>query len=298
VENMRAAIAALNAQLAETETPTRASGSNAGATPAEMDERAKAKQEEIEKARKARQEELDKANKDLAEKRTAAAPDQKALDEARAALKEKKAALRNVTKDPDASVADRAAAKKAVEEAQKGVETKADTPALRELAKFKGVADVASAALQQVSEMIPGGSLRVTSASSRFVTMRQDFNPPLVIGFHAFDREIRFSKEQGLHLGPPIATQQKLLDAKPPVITLDSNNSAQAKNLRGTVRKFHNREPEKIKALDAVRLKLYPASEALGFGTWLQSAPEAQVELFMRASDIPLPEATGTPERP
>lgn len=52
------------------------------------------------------------------------------------------------------------------------------------------------------SNMIPGGSLRVAAASSRFITLEQEFDPPLVIGYLGFDCEIR---ENGL-LGPPIPT--------------------------------------------------------------------------------------------
>lgn len=50
--------------------------------------------------------------------------------------------------------------------------------------------------------MIPGGSLRVSAASSRFISMQQDFDPPLVIGYLGFDCEIR----PGGAIGPPIPT--------------------------------------------------------------------------------------------
>jgi hypothetical protein len=122
--------------------------------------------------------------------------------------------------------------------------------------------------------------------------MRQEFEMPLVIGYHGFDREILFSRGQGLHLGPPVATQRQILDPAPPVVTLSSNNSPRAVQLRQAVRAWHNNEAEKIRQLNTTRLKLYPNSRASGFGAWLQTVPEGQVEMLMRASDIPMPPAS------
>jgi len=70
------------------------------------------------------------------------------------------------------------------------------------------LADVAPApaapdgAFPGANNIIPGGSLRVAAASSRFITLEQEFDPPLVIGYLGFDCEIR---EDG-RLGPPIPT--------------------------------------------------------------------------------------------
>jgi hypothetical protein len=292
VENQRAAVAALNAQLAESQVPTRASGSNAGATPAEADERTKAKLEERERLRKERREELDKADKALEESRTKAAPDREALDKARQTLREKRDELGKLSRDPNATPDKLAEAEKAVEDARADVEAKGATDALKSLARARGVADVAKLALDEVASVVPGGSLRVTSASSRLVTMRQEFEMPLVIGYHAFDREILFSRDQGLHLGPPVATQRQILDPAPPVVTLSSNNSPRAVQLRQAVRAWHNNEAEKIRQMNATRLKLYPNSRASGFGAWLQTVPEGQVEMLMRAADVPVPPAS------
>jgi hypothetical protein len=294
VENMRAAIATLNAQLAESQNPTRASGSNEGATPEQMDERAKAKQKALEEARQARQAELDKANQDLADKRKAAEADQKALDDARQALADRRAALRTVKNDPGATPQQREDARKAVAAAEKDVDAKGATDALKALAASKGTADVAQAALDQVASVLPGGSLRVTAASSRFVTMRQDFNPPLIIGYLAFDREILFSENRGVFLGPPVATQQQILDrtAPPAAITVDSNNSSRAIQLRKAIRDHYRGDDAKRDGVNAFRLKLYPDSAQLGGLTpWLQAAPESQLEMLMRAADIPVPPA-------
>lgn len=74
------------------------------------------------------------------------------------------------------------------------------------VATAQGGVDAARAALGTLTQVLPGGSLRVTSASSRFITMQQDFNPPLVIGYLGFDVAIY---EGGL-IGPPIPTHARL----------------------------------------------------------------------------------------
>jgi len=50
--------------------------------------------------------------------------------------------------------------------------------------------------------LIPGGSVRITAASSRFIALQQEFDPPLVIGYLGFDCEIW---PDGV-IGPPIPT--------------------------------------------------------------------------------------------
>jgi hypothetical protein len=55
-------------------------------------------------------------------------------------------------------------------------------------------------------QMLPGGSLRVSAASSRFVSLRETFPYPLVIGYLGFDCTIL----PGGVLGPPIPTHSRL----------------------------------------------------------------------------------------
>jgi hypothetical protein len=50
--------------------------------------------------------------------------------------------------------------------------------------------------------LLPGGSLRLTAASARTISMRETFDPPLTIGYLGFDCAIL----QGGFLGPPIST--------------------------------------------------------------------------------------------
>jgi hypothetical protein len=52
----------------------------------------------------------------------------------------------------------------------------------------------------------PGGSVRVSAASARFISLQQDFDPPLVIGYLGFDVAIR----GGGQIGPPIPTHAQI----------------------------------------------------------------------------------------
>jgi hypothetical protein len=76
----------------------------------------------------------------------------------------------------------------------------------KSVATAQGKLDAARSALDSVAQVVPGGSLRVTAASSRFITMREDFDPPLVIGYLAFDIAILANGE----IGPPIPTHSQL----------------------------------------------------------------------------------------
>ena len=64
----------------------------------------------------------------------------------------------------------------------------------------------AEAAVQAVAGAAPGGSLRVTAASSRYIALQQDFDPPLVIGYLGFDVAIL----EGGEIGPPIPTHARI----------------------------------------------------------------------------------------
>jgi hypothetical protein len=60
----------------------------------------------------------------------------------------------------------------------------------------------AMAAKNAAGNLLPGGSLRLTAASGRTISMRETFNPPLVIGYLGFDCVIGRAGQ----LGPPIPT--------------------------------------------------------------------------------------------
>ncbi len=60
----------------------------------------------------------------------------------------------------------------------------------------------ALAAKDATGNLLPGGSLRLTAASGRTVSMNETFDPPLTIGYIGFDCTI----QRGGQLGPPIPT--------------------------------------------------------------------------------------------
>jgi hypothetical protein len=64
----------------------------------------------------------------------------------------------------------------------------------------------AQGAKDAAGKMLPGGSLRVTSASSRAITLHETFDYPLVIGYLGFDCVI----QRGGMLGSPIPTHSLL----------------------------------------------------------------------------------------
>lgn len=60
----------------------------------------------------------------------------------------------------------------------------------------------ALAAKDAAGNVLPGGSLRLTSASGRTISMRETFDPPLTIGYIGFDCTI----QRGGQLGRPVPT--------------------------------------------------------------------------------------------
>jgi len=67
----------------------------------------------------------------------------------------------------------------------------------------------ALSAKDTAGNLLPGGSLRLTAASGRTISMRETFNPPLTIGYIGFDCAI----ERDGRIGPPVPTFS-LLDRK------------------------------------------------------------------------------------
>jgi hypothetical protein len=65
-------------------------------------------------------------------------------------------------------------------------------------------------AINLVADNLPGGKIKVASASSRSITLSETFPRPLVIGYIGFDMQIL----EGGRLGPPISTLAQLTSAK------------------------------------------------------------------------------------
>ncbi len=66
--------------------------------------------------------------------------------------------------------------------------------------------DMLQKATSATDKFLPGGSLRLAAASSRTVTLQEQFDPPVVLGYLGFDCSIG---EDG-SLGPPIPTHAHL----------------------------------------------------------------------------------------
>lgn len=71
---------------------------------------------------------------------------------------------------------------------------------------IKEINDMLAGAAGDATNVLPGGSLRVTSASARSVSMRETFARPLVVGYLGFDYPIL----RGGELGRPIPTHSAL----------------------------------------------------------------------------------------
>ena len=62
--------------------------------------------------------------------------------------------------------------------------------------------DLLQKATSATDKFAPGGSLRLAAASSRTITLQEEFNPPLILGYLGFDCAI----DENGKLAPPIPT--------------------------------------------------------------------------------------------
>jgi hypothetical protein len=70
----------------------------------------------------------------------------------------------------------------------------------------KIVSEAARAAAEGTGGFLPGGSLRLTGASARTVSLKEEFDPPVILGYLGFDVVLH----PGGVLGPPIPTHAVL----------------------------------------------------------------------------------------
>lgn len=82
--------------------------------------------------------------------------------------------------------------------------------------------------------LLPGGSLRVSAASSRSISMSETFPRPLIIGYLGFDMPIQVGGE----LGPPVPTYAVLTGELTPAISLSF--TAETAELRNFIRSNRN----------------------------------------------------------
>lgn len=64
---------------------------------------------------------------------------------------------------------------------------------------------------------LPGASVQFTSAAERSVSFKQTFTTPIVVGYHAFDVEIRY----GGKVGAPMSTLERIDGSTPVLVNFD-----------------------------------------------------------------------------
>lgn len=219
----------LNAMLADRDAPTHRSSSDEGLNAPELAARAKARAEARAAELAARERDRQTAGDEVETARGAARPHRDSLEAARAELAQRNAELEAAAVSLEAARADAAAVSAAedairdaaaarVREAEATLAAAHDNvkqanatvteqeteyaPLARALAEKQGRYDVAQLAVDRLASLAPGGSARFTAVSSRSVSMEESFDPPLVIGYLAFDVAIG----PGGMLGAPIPT--------------------------------------------------------------------------------------------
>ncbi|MGP1345826.1 MAG: hypothetical protein ACTS3F_04050 [Phycisphaerales bacterium] len=303
--NYRSAIASTNAMLAGAGTPVRRSGSNAGLSAAEV--RAKTEEEQLalaeERARRATV--LEESQTAFNNANTAAGPALKLVKtkESEVAAAEqtladaRAVAAATVGLPPEAP--ERVAALKAVAEAEAALgarrqelETARQDPKITERAQALGRLEVAKLGVDELTRLAPGGSVRVAAASSRFIALKQEFDPPLVIGYLAFDLEIL----EGGALGPPIPTHARLdreseRALNPPLPAdrmVQTNPTPEATARRAAIREWTSQNPSNQQRADAERKRLFPERASMPYSPWLQSAGVDDLRCLMEALKIGL----------
>lgn len=93
-----------------------------------------------------------------------------------------------------------------------GADKEIALPILKDKAAAQNYQDTLSVFNNLLNDQLPGGKVKVASASSRSVTLNEHFDRPLVIGYVGFDMPIL----EGGRLGAPISTLAQLTDV--PVI--------------------------------------------------------------------------------
>lgn len=216
-QNYEQGLERLNSMLADRDVPTHASGDDSNLTPAEIKQKREARAAELKTRRDAAVAERDKAKGPAADAAKARDEARKPLDQNIRAVADKdreidlkSAALEKARKD-GANEADLTRLENELDAAKAQRKQLADAqPALQkdwsdkaaEAAKKAGTLEVAEQAVSGLMQALPGGSLRVSAAASRFIALTESFDPPLVIGYLGFDVPILL----GGTLGEPIPT--------------------------------------------------------------------------------------------
>lgn len=100
-------------------------------------------------------------------------------------------------------------------------------------------------AINKLAEKLPGGKVKIATASSRSVTLSETFKRPLVIGYVGFDMQIL----EGGRLGPPISTLAQL-NAGKTISTRDAGSIyrlAAFHHVNATLRQLKGPEADRIR---------------------------------------------------
>jgi hypothetical protein len=99
----------------------------------------------------------------------------------------------------------------------------ADRPVKLMMVKEDGTAANYTEAIKNINDLakdqLPGAKVKVATASSRSVTMNEEFDRPLVVGYVGFDMPIL----RGGRLGAPISTLLQLTGKRPPPVRSSEN---------------------------------------------------------------------------
>ncbi|MFM9956756.1 MAG: hypothetical protein ACKVZJ_01660 [Phycisphaerales bacterium] len=216
-ENYERGLERLNSMLADRDVPTHASGDDSNLTAAEVKAKREARAKELKDRRDAEILKLeetktaaegpvrdrDAARKPLDAKIKELADKQREVDLKTAAFEKAKNDGANDTEvvrlqnEASAATAQRDALKTEKDTLQRTWDGTA-TAAAKEVAKLEFQQQLVS----KLSQALPGASLRVSAAASRFISLTETFDPPLVIGYLGFDVPILL----GGTLGEPIPT--------------------------------------------------------------------------------------------
>jgi hypothetical protein len=92
-------------------------------------------------------------------------------------------------------------------------------PVLKDKSATQNYQDALSVFNNLLNDQLPGGKVKVATASSRSVTLNEHFDRPLVLGYVGFDLPIL----EGGRLGAPISTLAQLTDL--PILPSDAGNN-------------------------------------------------------------------------
>ena len=154
-------------------------------------------------------------------------------------------------------------------EARGGADRPVELLGIKEGAPDENYANAIAAINRIAKDQLPGGKVKVATASSRSVTLQETFDRPLVLGYIGFDLPIL----RGGRLGPPISTLAQLEERKTNAAQAAGSihRTAALAHLRAALAAIEGEEATRMRAeLDRLA-QILPASYP--FGLYEFSAP-------------------------